>query len=81
MGSLIVRNIPESVKERLKRRAKKHRRSMEAEAREILRRAVNEIEQPELGLGTEIATIFKDLGPAPEVKELRFTLKPPRFDE
>ncbi|MGH9523718.1 MAG: FitA-like ribbon-helix-helix domain-containing protein, partial [Terriglobales bacterium] len=31
MGSLVVRNIPESVKDRLKKRAKTHGRSMEEE--------------------------------------------------
>ena len=42
MSQLLVRNIPESLKDRLKRRAKKHGRSMEEEVRDILRRAAQE---------------------------------------
>ena len=36
MAQLVVRNLPEDVKERLKRRAKRHGRSLEAEVRDIL---------------------------------------------
>jgi antitoxin FitA len=36
MAQLLVRNIPATVKERLKRRAERHGRSLEAEVREIL---------------------------------------------
>ena len=39
MAQLVVRNLPDDVKERLKRRAKQHGRSLEAEVREILMRA------------------------------------------
>jgi len=81
MGSLVVRNVPDSVKERLKRRAKRHGRSMEAEAREILRNAVHEPEKPQYGLGTEIANLFKRLGPAPKIRKLRFKMQVPHFGE
>ncbi len=81
MGSLLVRNVPEAIKERLKRRAKKHGRSMEEEVREILRNAAHEPEKQQYGLGTEIANLFRGLGPAPEIKEIHFRLKPPKFDE
>lgn len=36
MAQLVIRNIPEHVKERLKQRAKLHGRSLEAELRDIL---------------------------------------------
>jgi antitoxin FitA len=36
MAQLVVRNVPDEVKERLKRRAKRHGRSLEAEARNVL---------------------------------------------
>lgn len=36
MAQLVVRNLPDDVKERLKRRAKRHGHSLEAEARQIL---------------------------------------------
>jgi plasmid stability protein len=42
MAQLVVRNIEESVKARLQRRARSNGRSMEAEVREILRNAANE---------------------------------------
>lgn len=40
MAQLIVRNIDDDVVRRLKLRAARHRRSMEAETREILRQAL-----------------------------------------
>lgn len=41
MGQLLVRNLPDGVKERLRVRADSHSRSLEAEAREILAAAVS----------------------------------------
>jgi antitoxin FitA len=37
MAQLVVRNLPDEIKERLKRRARQHGRSLEAEVRDILR--------------------------------------------
>ncbi len=39
MASIIVRNLSEETKERLRQRAVRHRRSLEAEVRSILERA------------------------------------------
>jgi plasmid stability protein len=39
MASIIVRNLSEDTKERLRQRAARHRRSLEAEVRSILERA------------------------------------------
>ena len=36
MAQLVVRNLPDDIKERLKRRAKRHGRSLEAEVRDVL---------------------------------------------
>ena len=40
MATLTIRNLPDDVHDALRRRAAEHRRSMEAEAREVLRAAV-----------------------------------------
>lgn len=40
MAQLVVRELDQAVKERLRRRAAEHGRSMEAEVRDILTRAV-----------------------------------------
>ena len=42
MASIIVRNLPDETKERLRKRATRHRRSLEAEVRTILERAAQE---------------------------------------
>lgn len=40
MAQILVRNLPDPVKQRLSERAERHHRSLEAEAREILSAAV-----------------------------------------
>lgn len=81
MGQLIVRNLEGAVKAELQRRAKRHRRSMEEEVREILRNAVNGDETPAGGLGSEIAGLFANLGLASEIEELRGQeIKAARFE-
>ena len=42
MASILVRNLPDDAKERLRQRAMRHRRSLEAEVRAILERAAQE---------------------------------------
>jgi plasmid stability protein len=42
MASLVVRRLSEATKERLRQRAARHRRSLEAEVRAILERAAQE---------------------------------------
>ncbi|HEY0218010.1 MAG TPA: Arc family DNA-binding protein [Cellulomonas sp.] len=41
MAQILVRNLPDTVKDGLRRRAERHHRSVEAEAREILAAAVD----------------------------------------
>jgi plasmid stability protein len=82
MAQILVRDIEDDVKERLRRRAKRHGRSMEAEARDILRDALKaEISSP--GLGTRIAARFRGIGlrEGEEIQELRgHTIRSP-FEE
>ena len=82
MAQLVVRNLEQSVKVRLQKRAKRHGRSMEAEVRDILRNAANEAEKPSKGLGSEIASLFEGKGHDFEVQEMRgYPVKPASFDE
>jgi plasmid stability protein len=82
MAQLVVRNLEETVKVRLRRRAKRNGRSMEEEVRDILRAAANEKQKPEAGLGTRIAALFKGTGLRFDAPELRgHTVKPVSFDE
>ena len=57
MAQLVIRNLEESVKARLQRRAKRHGRSMEEEARDILRNAVK-LKAAREGIGQPSAQRF-----------------------
>ena len=80
MASIKIRNLDDALKRRLRVRAAEHGRSMEEEAREILRQAIGKPAVPE-NLGVAIHRRFAALGrveldlpprePMPE---------PPRFD-
>ena len=62
MAQLVVRNIDDDLKLRLKHRAMRHGHSMEAEVRDILRDAVKQGDQPSVGLGTRMAALFEGIG-------------------
>ena len=64
MASLTIRNLDDGTKGQLRLRAARHGRSMEEEARTILREAVTVPSKPidGLGLGSRIAAHFADLG-------------------
>jgi plasmid stability protein len=82
MAQVIVRNLEDAVKRKLKRRAARHGHSMEEEIRDILRNAVKEEGRPERGLGSAIAARFKGIGLEEDIPELRgFPVKPAIFDE
>jgi plasmid stability protein len=82
MGQILVRNLEDTVKRKLQRRAARHGRSMEEEVRDILRNAVKEEGRPRKGLGTEIAELFRGIGLKEPIQELRgYDIKPPKFDE
>jgi plasmid stability protein len=62
MPDILIRNVSTRTKERLKRRAKHHGRSLEAELRETLESIVSEDEPPtqaKVGFGTWLASISR----------------------
>jgi plasmid stability protein len=70
MAQIVVRQLEEKVKARLKRRAERHGRSMEEEVREILRKAARE-ESPAIArLGSRIAARFRKAGLRADLPEL-----------
>ena len=69
MAQLIVRDIEESVKAKLKRRAERHGRSTEEEVREILRDAVKTMPS-DTKLGSKITSYFKGVGLTAPLEEL-----------
>jgi plasmid stability protein len=77
MAQFLVRNLEDSVKSRLKRRAERHGRSMEEEVRQILRNATREDSKPRNGLGSRIASRFANSGLTDELTELRGTRAKP----
>ena len=85
MAQLIVRNLEEAVKRKLKRRAACHGHSMEQETREILRNAVKDEGRRRKGLGTEIVELFKGIGLEKPIQELRGypvqLVQPVKFDD
>jgi len=71
MAQLVVRDLDNDVKDRLRRLAEKNGRSMEAEVRAILRQAA--LSQPHTAepLGTRIAKRFRTAALPQEILELR----------
>jgi plasmid stability protein len=62
VASLTIRNLEETLKGRLRVRAASRGRSMEDEARHILRAALSEAQPPAAGLGERIRRRFAALG-------------------
>jgi plasmid stability protein len=62
MASIIIRNLDERTKDRLRVRAAHHKRSMEDEARNILRAALAEEASPTRNLADAIRGRFQPLG-------------------
>ena len=86
MAQILVRNLDDRLKTRLQTRAKRHGRSMEAEAREILRNALKAEDAPPVGFGTASVALFSGQGigleEGEEIREWRgFPLEPISFDE
>lgn len=71
MAQLVVRNLEDDVKLRLQRRAKRHGRSMEEEAREILRTAAKSEQGVNAPLGSRITKRFVGIGLDGEITPLR----------
>jgi antitoxin FitA len=82
MAQFVVRNVDDSVKMRLQRRARRNGHSMEEEVRDILRDAVKDESDPSAGLGTEISTLFSNVGIGSDIPELRgHEIHPLRFEK
>jgi antitoxin FitA len=62
MATLTIRNLEDPLKRRLRLRAATRNRSMEEEARQILRAALMETAAPEADLGSRIRSRFAELG-------------------
>lgn len=62
MASITVRNLEEGLKRRLRIRAAENGHSMEQEARDILRSALDEDVAPARNLGTALHELFKPIG-------------------
>ncbi len=77
MASITIRNLDDALKSRLRVQAAVHGRSMEDEARDILRSALNQAPQETKNLGAAINDLFKPLGgfDLPEAPR-----EPPSFD-
>ena len=61
MATIMIRNLDETTKTNLRLQAARHGLSMEEEARQILRKAVNPA-VPNEGLGTRLQRRFSSLG-------------------
>ncbi|MBO9456648.1 plasmid stabilization protein [Paracoccus sp. R12_1] len=81
MASITIRNLEDDVKRRLRIRAAEHGRSMEEEAREILRQVVGQ-ERPAHNLAAAIRARIAPLGGVeldlPPHEPMR---QPPAFDQ
>ena len=62
MASITIRQLEETTKRKLRVRAARHGRSMEQEAREILKSALSQPEEQSKDLGKAIRDIFAPLG-------------------
>jgi plasmid stability protein len=82
MARLIIRDLDDTTKEWLRRRAVLHGRSIAEEVREIIQAAVRAEEETQgPGLGTQIAALFGKGGLKKPIRELRgHILKPPSFN-
>ena len=81
MASITIRNLDDALKSRLRIQAAVHGRSMEDEARDLLRSALNQEPQEPKNLGTAINELFKPFGgfDLPEVPREPMP-EPPSFD-
>ena len=81
MASITVRNLEDDVKQRLRVRAAVNGRSMEAEAREILKSALATEAAPTKNLGTAIHELFAPYGGVELDTPPRDSMRdPPTFD-
>jgi plasmid stability protein len=79
VAQILIRKVDERVKARIQRRAKRNGRSMEAEAREILKIGSLEEEAHEVGFGTASVALFSGSGvyidePIKEIRGMRMQI-------
>ena len=81
MAGITIRNLGDETKRRLRLRAARHNRSMEEEARSILRAALAGGQAPPGDLARSIQSRFSALGGVNLETPPRETMRePPRFD-
>lgn len=71
MAQLLIRNLDDDVKVKLRDRARKRGRSTEEEVREILRNAVRDEAQPSEPLGKRLRALFRGIGIDEDIPEWR----------
>lgn len=82
MASITIRNLEEPLKARLRIRAATHGRSMEDEARDILRNALNREPAQAANLASAIRARFAPLGGVELPETPREAMRePPAFNE
>jgi len=80
MASITIRRLEEATKKRLRRRAALHGRSMEAEAREILKESLAKVWTSSGNLAEDVRRIFAPLGGVVlRIPERQFYWEPPGF--
>ena len=81
MASMTIRNLDDSLKRRLRVRAAEHGKSMEEEAREILRSALSQEASPSSSLSSTIRRRFAEFGGVDiQIPEREPVRRPPVFD-
>jgi antitoxin FitA len=82
MPTLTIRRLDEKTKKRLRMRAAENGRSMEEEAREILRTSLNEVQPEQTSLATAIRRRFAAFhGIELKIPKRQAMRKPPTFLE
>ncbi len=77
MATLTIRRLEDSIKARLRLRAAHHGRSMEEEAREILKKELESKEPPKENLAESIHKLFAPLGGVRLKVPKREPMRPP----
>jgi len=80
MASITIRNLEETVKRKLKVRAAVNGRSMEQEAREILKSALKTAPKKQVNLGESIRRRFAPLGGVELEIPLREAMRDPEIE-
>jgi plasmid stability protein len=82
MAQILVRNLEDDVKEKLRRRARLHGRSTEEEVREILRNAVRRDQSSTGMLGQRLRALFAEVGLEEDLPQLpRQPARPADLDQ